>query len=384
MLDTAFYDLLASESRLTSVVAIAKGDVPAAHWAALGRPYFAVGVQAGLRSWSGSMFEYLMPGLVLAEPHGGALHEAAHAAVAEQVACLRHQHVPWGMSESAYAERDTSLAYQYAPQGVPRLALRRTPAAELVVAPYATALATQVDAPLACANLRAFETFNARGPYGFCEALDFTPSRQTHGGRVMRVSTHMAHHQGMTIVALANVLLDHVAQRWGMANPSIEAVQSLLHERAPRLVPVLQAPPPRLPAAALSRRPTGLSQSLEPGDSPVPPTLLMTNGRYSVALRPNGAGHSRWGPTGHTRPVFVRAHRPGPRTQVAHTAPRARPPGRLPVRIPRRPGAAVGPVARHANAGDRLGQPGRRHRAAPRGTGQPGRPPAGIGHIGCV
>ena len=334
VLDSAFYDLLASESRLTSVVAIAKGDVPAAHWAALGRPYFAVGVRAGLRSWSGSMFEYLMPGLVLAEPHGGALHEAAHAAVAEQVACLRHQHVPWGMSESAYAERDTSLAYQYAPQGVPRLALRRTPAAELVVAPYATALATQVDASLACANLRAFETFNARGTYGFCEALDFTPSRQTHGGRVMRVQTHMAHHQGMTIVALANVLLDHAAQRWGMANPSIEAVQSLLHERAPRLVPVLQAPPPRLPAAALSRRPTGLSQSLEPGDSPVPPTLLMTNGRYSVALRPNGAGHSRWGPTGlhrwrddvlrdtHGQFLYVRTDpAQGPKSLTLHPAP---------------------------------------------------------------
>jgi len=297
VLDSSYYDLLASESRMTSLLAIAKGDVPVAHWAALGRPYFAVGVLAGLRSWSGSMFEYLMPGLVLAEPQGSALHEAAHAALEEQVACLRHQSVPWGMSESAYAERDTSLAYQYAPQGVPRLALRRTPAVELVVAPYATALATQVNAPLAVANLRAFEALNARGPYGFCEALDFTPSRQTHGGRVMRVETHMAHHQGMTIVALANVLLDRVAQRWGMANPAIEAVQSLLHERAPRLIPVLQAPPPRLPAAALLRRPTGLSQSLEPGESPVPPTLLLSNGRYSVALRPNGAGHSRWGTT---------------------------------------------------------------------------------------
>jgi cyclic beta-1,2-glucan synthetase len=293
-LDSAFYDLLASESRMTSLLAIAKGDVPVIHWAALGRPYFAVGMQAGLRSWSGSMFEYLMPGLILSEPRGSALREAGQAAVTEQVAFVRHLHMPWGMSECGYAERDTSLAYQYAPQGVPRLALRRTPAAERVVAPYATALAAQVNATLACANLHAFEALGARGAYGFCEALDFTPSRQTSGRQVTRVQTHMAHHQGMTIVALANVLLEQVAQRWGMGHPALEAVQSLLHERAPRQVPVLRAPPPGLPAAASLRRTSDHTQCLAPGESAAPPTLLLSNGRYSLGLRPNGAGHSRW------------------------------------------------------------------------------------------
>ena len=143
-LDAGFYDLLASESRLTSLLAIAKGDVPVSHWASLGRPFYAVGAEAGLRSWSGSMFEYLMPSLVLDEPHGSVLREACHAAHSRADRLRAAQELPWGISESAYAASDHTLAYQYAPQGVPRLALRRTPPDELVVAPYATALAAQI------------------------------------------------------------------------------------------------------------------------------------------------------------------------------------------------------------------------------------------------
>jgi cyclic beta-1,2-glucan synthetase len=198
-LDAGFYDLLASEARATSLWAIAKGDVPAAHWAALGRPFFAAGDLAGLRSWSGSMFEYLMPTLVLDEPHGSVLHSAAHAAVQEQIAHGRRHHVPWGISESAYAGSDHTLAYQYAPQGVPTLALRRTPVDELVVAPYATALAAQVAPHRAAANLRRMERIRARGRYGFIEALDYSPARQSGTEGLARVETFMAHHQGMSV-----------------------------------------------------------------------------------------------------------------------------------------------------------------------------------------
>ncbi|MDO8419538.1 MAG: glucoamylase family protein, partial [Rubrivivax sp.] len=206
-LDASFYDLLASESRLTSLLAIAKGDVPVRHWAALGRPFYAVGARAGLRSWSGSMFEYLMPTLVLAEPHASALRGATVVALREQVDLAGTHGVPWGISESAHAGCDHTLAYQYAPQGVPRLALRRTPPEELVIAPYATALAAQVDAPTACRNVAALQALQARGRNGFIEALDFTPARQAVGHRCTPVNTYMAHHQGMSIVALANVLL---------------------------------------------------------------------------------------------------------------------------------------------------------------------------------
>ncbi|MBZ8143516.1 carbohydrate-binding protein, partial [Rubrivivax gelatinosus] len=205
--DSGLYDLLASESRVASLLAIAKGDVPVRHWAALARPFYAVGVTAGLRSWSGSMFEYLMPTLVLAEPHGSVLYEAGLAALQEQRDYAAALGVPWGISESAYAGCDHTLAYQYAPQGVPRLALRRTPPDELVVAPYATALAAQLQPHRASRNYAALQGLGARGGMGFIEALDFTPARQTGGEALTLVHTVMAHHQGMSIVALANVLL---------------------------------------------------------------------------------------------------------------------------------------------------------------------------------
>ncbi len=300
-LDAGFYDLLASESRLTSLLAIGKGDVPVNHWASLGRPFYAVGAHAGLRSWSGSMFEYLMPNLVLAEPFGSVLCEAGPAALREQIAFAQSHHVPWGMSESAYAGSDHTLAYQYAPQGVPRLALRRTPPDELVIAPYATALAAQIAPHRATLNFAALEALAARARYGFIEALDYTPARQTGSEAVTPVGTFMAHHQGMSIVALANLLLGGVAQRWGMANAHIEAVSSLLHERAPREVSMLYAPPSGAPPQALQRRAPGLLRDVFPGSTALAPTHVLSNGRYSVTLRANGAGWSRWGATGITR-----------------------------------------------------------------------------------
>lgn len=293
-LDSGFYDLLASESRLSSLLAIAQGSVPVRHWAALGRPFYAVGTRAGLRSWSGSMFEYLMPGLVLIEPPGSALREACEAALTEQIRYTERLGLPWGISESAYAGRDLSLAYQYAPQGVPRLALRRTPPGELVLAPYATALASQLAPLAACSNYAELERLGARGPYGFIEALDFTPERQSFGEDFTPVVTFMAHHQGMSIVALANVLLDGVAQRWGMTNVHIEAAASLLHERAPREISNLHAPPS--PASAQPPRSApSLRKEVAPGQAAVEPSHLLSNGRLRVTLRANGAGWSRWG-----------------------------------------------------------------------------------------
>ncbi|MDO9146526.1 MAG: glucoamylase family protein [Hydrogenophaga sp.] len=299
-LDTSFYDLLASESRTTSLLAMAKGDVPFRHWSALGRPFFASGELAVLRSWSGSMFEYLMPGLVIAEPQGSALQEAGRSALLAQLAFVRERAIPWGVSESAHAGRDHTLAYQYAPQGVPNLALRTPPAAECVIAPYATALAAQIDAELACQNLRALTALSARGRYGFVEALDYTLARQNHGERFTLVSTYMAHHQGMSIVALANVLMDGVVQRWGMANARIEAMASLLHERPPRDLPRLQDHPQRLMPMS-HRRGHDPSRAVMPGAQALEPTHLLSNGHYSVTLRANGAGWSRRGATGITR-----------------------------------------------------------------------------------
>ena len=294
-LDTSYYDLLASESRIASLWAIAKGDVPVAHWGALGRPFFANGGPAGLRSWSGSMFEYLMPALLLDEADASVLASAARAALEAQQAFAQVRQVPWGISESAYAASDHTLAYQYAPQGVPVLALRRTPADELVVAPYATALAALIDPAAAAANLRRLEALHARGAAGFIEALDYTPERITTQAAFTPVYTFMAHHQGMTILALADVLLDAAPRRWAMAEPRLQAVASLLQERVPREVSMLLEAPPGPSSADRRQVGPGLWRQVVPGTSALEPTHLLSNGRYSVALRANGAGWSRFG-----------------------------------------------------------------------------------------
>jgi cyclic beta-1,2-glucan synthetase len=300
-LDAGFYDLLASESRLTSLLAIARGDVPVTHWAALGRPLYARGAKVGLRSWSGSMFEYLMPSLILDEPAGSVLNDACRLALIEQIGFTRTLGVPWGISESAYAASDHTLAYQYAPHGVPRLALRRTPIDELVIAPYATALAAVLAPAEACRNFEALEALGARGTLGFIEALDFSPGRRTDSEPCTPVATFMAHHQGMTLVALADVLLDRVAQRWGTAEPHLDALTPLLHERTPRQVSTLHQPSAGPPPKTLQRRTPGLMREVTPGTSALESTQVLSNGRYSVALRSNGAGWSRRGNVGITR-----------------------------------------------------------------------------------
>ncbi len=294
VLDASYYDLLASESRLASFVAIAKGDVPRRHWIALGRPFLSSGVTPGLKSWSGSMFEYLMPSLVMREPDQGLLLSSSVAAVQEQQVFAETQELPWGVSESAYFAQDHSLAYQYAPFGVPRLALRRTPSGERVVAPYATIMAAMVIPKAAVANLRRLEQLNARGEYGFMDAIDFTLARQPHIEQYSVVKNYMAHHQAMSLVALCNVLCEQVVQDWFASMPIVAAYESLLQERCPRQI-INSVNPRSAPISDESALDTAFqSRTLYPQKLQWQPTHLLSNGRYSVALRANGAGVSRW------------------------------------------------------------------------------------------
>ncbi|MBB2487487.1 hypothetical protein H5407_19815 [Mitsuaria sp. WAJ17] len=293
-LDPAYYDLLASEARLTSLVAIAKGDVPRRHWEALGRPFLAVKGQPALRSWSGSMFEYLMPALLLEEPEGGLLQRVSVAALQAHLAFGATHRIPWGVSECAYFAQDHTLAFQYAPFGVPGLALRRTPVEDRVVAPYATALATLVDAPSAILNLRRLEQLDGRGRYGFIEALDFTQTRIDSKGP-QHVRTFMAHHQGMSLVALTNVLCENAARHWFSQAPQVQAFASLLHERMPREIALQEPIQPRAPhladgaASVVSVREFDRDQV-----QGARATQCLSNGGYAVTLRPNGAGTSSW------------------------------------------------------------------------------------------
>ncbi len=295
LLDGSYYDLLASESRLASFLAIAKGDVPRRHWMALGRAFLSVGVTPGLKSWSGSMFEYLMPSLVMREPYQGLLCASSVAAVAEQQVFGREQNLPWGVSESAYFAQDHSLAYQYSPFGVPRLALRRTPASEHVVAPYASIMATLFTPHESIANLRRLERLGSRGEYGFMDAVDFTASHQPHAEPFSVVKNYMSHHQGMSLVALCNVLCGHAPQRWFSQTPLVQAYETLLHERSPRQIIGTANPRdlPEFPEDTLAS--LFQSRKINPASTRWQPTHLLSNGRYSVALRANGAGVSRWG-----------------------------------------------------------------------------------------
>ncbi|KQW64338.1 GH36-type glycosyl hydrolase domain-containing protein [Variovorax sp. Root411] len=294
VLDASYYDLLASEARLLSFLAIAKGDVPRRHWMALGRPFLLVGRQTSLKSWSGSMFEYLMPALVMPEPEDGLLQVANTAAIAEQQAFGRAQDLPWGVSESAYFAQDHSLAYQYSPFGVPRLALRRTPPADRVVAPYASAMAAVLAPAAAVVNLELLESLGARGEFGFHDALDFTASRQAEGQDFTVVRNFMAHHQGMSLVALCHVLCAEAPRRWFGSAALVQAHESLLHERTPRQI--IGSADPRTPPEPSQTELAPLFQPrvVDPMAAGFQPTHLLSNGRYTVALRANGAGVSRW------------------------------------------------------------------------------------------
>jgi cyclic beta-1,2-glucan synthetase len=301
-LDSNCYDLLASEARLASFIAIAKNDIPARHWFRLGRSVTPVGTGAALISWSGSMFEYLMPSLVMRAPAGSLLDQTNRLIVAVQIRYGAKLGIPWGISESAYNARDLELTYQYSNFGVPGLGLKRGLSANAVIAPYATALAAMVDPRSAMRNFDRLAGIGARGRYGFNEALDYTRSRVPDGTVVAIVRAYMAHHQGMTIVALANVIFNGKMRARFHAEPSIQATELLLQERAPRDV---SAVPPRAQevraSAPLAEARVSEVRRLHGAHDALPQTHLLSNGRYSVMLTGAGSGYSRWGDIGVTR-----------------------------------------------------------------------------------
>ena len=294
-LDQNYYDLLASEARIASLVAIAKYDVPQSHWIHLGRPLTRLDSgEEALLSWSGTMFEYLMPPLLMHSYPDTLINASASASIDQQILYAREKKVPWGISESGYYAFDAAMNYQYHAFGVPGLGFKRGLAEDLVITPYASVLALSFHTQAVLQNMEALQTYQMIGRYGFYEALDFTPSHLKLGQAHAIVRSYMTHHQGMIMLALVNRLQDQIMVQRFHADPSIQSMEMLLQEQLPTAAP-LQFPneeevspvPPARSAIAASPWPAPL-------DTPMPMVHYLSNGHYGLLISNAGGGYSRW------------------------------------------------------------------------------------------
>jgi len=293
--DGSYYDLLASEARIASFVAVARGDAPAEHWQALGRSFGAVGGRRVLLSWSGTMFEYLMPLLIMRSFANSLLDDACRQAISTQIDFAARRDVPWGISEAAYSALDMHRIYQYQAFGVPGLGVQRGLEDDLVVAPYASALALVIAPRAALRNLRRLTQLGLRGAYGYYDSIDYTRRRQTPGQRGLIAYTYMAHHQGMILLAIGNTLCDNIMQTRFHTDLRVRATEPVLFERIP-VSPVLIEGITRdrvLPQFRPTSTTATLSRVITP-DSPTPRTQLLGNGTYTVMVTSAGGGYSRW------------------------------------------------------------------------------------------
>lgn len=295
--DDSYYDLLASEARLTSFLMIARGEVPVKHWFRMSRPLTRIGGRATLLSWGGTMFEYLMPPLLMRDFTPSLLRQTEMAVIQAQIDYGAREKIPWGISESGFYAFDYQSNFQYRAFGVPELSLKRDRVLPRVIAPYATVLALPYAPHAAWQNLNALGQFGAVGEYGFYEALDFTPGHVAPGHSVEIVSSFMAHHQGMSLVALDNFFYDNVMQTRFHREPIIAAAELLLQERVPKHAPLLRATKQERP---LLRGPESAggpsSRHFTTPHTFAPRAHLLTNNSYSVMLTNSGSGYSTWSP----------------------------------------------------------------------------------------
>jgi len=292
-LDSNFYDLLASEARIASLVAIAKGDVPYSHWLHLARPVTRIDGTQVLLSWSATMFEYLMPLLVLRSYEGTLLDHTMKAVAGYQIEYGRKKRVPWGISESGYYRFDENQNYQYRAFGVPGLGFKRGLGDDLVITPYASLLALPLQPQAVIDNLRDLRSIHMLGIYGLYEAVDFTSTRLPLGRDYEIVRSYMAHHQGMILLSIANTLKGNVMVQRLHAHPLIQSVDLLLQEQIPQNPPVEQpqeAQEMHMPPA----EPVIAQPWAVPVESFQPRVHVLSNGRYSVLIDNSGGGRSTW------------------------------------------------------------------------------------------
>jgi len=294
-LDSSYYDLLASEARISSLIAIAKENIPIDHWWSLGRPYSVLDGRRVLLSWGGTMFEYLMPMLFNKYFEDSLLGQACKAVVITQMNYGKKLGIPWGISESAFSAIDAYKTYQYQSFGIPGLGLKRGLEKDLVVSPYSTGLALMIDAPNAIRNFRRLkDKYHLLGSHGFFESIDFTRERSRTGERGVIVHTYMVHHQGMIMGSINNLLNNDIFKHRFHSEPKIAGVESLLYERIPYSPPIkvravkkehprLQ-PFPSIPVMGMFETPMTIT----------PKVNLLSNGNYSIMVTNAGGGYKLW------------------------------------------------------------------------------------------
>ena len=291
-IDTSFYDLLASEARLCTFIGIAQGKLPEESWFALGRLLTNVDGNPILLSWSGSMFEYLMPLLVMPTYENTLLDQTCKAAVEWQIKYGKKKGLPWGISESGYNMINANSQYQYRAFGAPGLGLKRGLEEDSVIAPYASTLALMVAPQKACENLELLYEKGFEGRYGFYEAIDYTPSRLQRGQSSAIVYSFMAHHQGMSLLSLAYLLLDKPMQKLFESDPQFKATLLLLQERIPKTTAFFAH---TTDIADINYVASGTeTRIINTPNTPKPEVQLLSNGRYHVMVTNAGAGYSRW------------------------------------------------------------------------------------------
>lgn len=290
----SYYDLFASEARQTSLIAIAKGEVSKQHWFKLGRKLVNVDGNIGLASWTGTMFEYLMPRLLIKSYPNTLMERTYKFVVKTQIDYGLSKNIPWGISESCFYAFDIALNYQYRAFGVPSLGLKRGLINDLVIAPYATIMAIDIDTEECAKNIERFKKLGAEGQFGLYEAVDFTESRLKQGEKYAIVKSYMVHHQGMSMLAFVNFFKNNIMQKRFHVNPLIQAVDSLIQEKYPTGVVVAKEQKEQ-PLIAESKQHEDneivIRSYKEPAD--IPNMHILTNGNYNIMLTDKGSGYGR-------------------------------------------------------------------------------------------
>ena len=293
-LTNSYYDLFASEARHTSFVAIAKGDIPQRHWFKLGRPLTMIGNKRALVSWSGTMFEYLMPFLIMKVHNNTLLSETYISVVKSQKLYGDEKSIPWGMSESGYYAFDLNKSFHYKAFGVPQLGLKRSLSDDLVVTPYASIMALGIDPIESFRNIEMLMEKGLYGHYGFYEAIDYTESRIPEKETGMIIKSYMAHHHGMSLLAINNFLNDNIMQRRFHNEPIIKATELLLQEKIPGKEIYIKDKSKKKSLQYETKEIQGLGERriyTSPFTS-IPEIQLLSNGTYTTMLTNSGGSLS--------------------------------------------------------------------------------------------